>query len=697
LGLSALLLGAGCSGATSSGEDPLDPSPEKSEPGAQAAQGPDGAVLDPGPVTKDSLREHQAKEAWLVEPGAEPKTVELGWAEARGYTIVDLSDGWVPYIFSDKTPGQDDTAENQYATRYADLAADRTDSDGDPLSDHEHNYLELYGIPPTLTVVRDDWEQMETSVQPCLDEAGYDPEVFGRFTASIAFQKKKGQTRVKKARWAKGTLDKKMKRARIEAGDYATAAEDERTKHYYTAWREHQDRVDVIAHAQKRLRCEKLYGTNKGEGNVVPGVFDGATHHALAAFEKKHDVMGWGHFTQKNLAVLAQSAIESAHARLRRVVRERVVAAAGIIEDGSALDWQADFRWTDADGNEQPLRDLVTEFSNTAYEALELQTPDTAQASLDRLQKLGGGNYEQLLVAIKMPEKPAYYADHMELDTVIDRGDVWYDYPFDEEGNRIAQPRKRVPRLTLYATYRDQRIPVVHWRTTIGSWRTEQHEGQEWYAYKNSDVGERVWKDVMAGPAWIPPKSTTVKTLVKRKAKKGKLTTVVNYDETGPGYRSAYGLVAAYHIKQVTKKSGRVVELDNQIRTHGSVDYMSILRRYSHGCHRLYNLNAVHLFSFVLRHRDYVRHGQTQIGFARAFEYNGKQHRMALNTRGYNYELTPPIHVEVTEGRIRGKRRRAYDEFMPKPGVEYEEEAAEGEDAAAIPPIVVPMPGQDGA
>ena len=149
---------------------------------------------------------------------------------------------------------------------------------------------------------------------------------------------------------------------------------------------------------------------------------------------------------------------------------------------------------------------------------------------------------------------------------------------------------------------------------------------------------------------------------------------MVNYDETGPSYTSAYGLVAAYHIKQVTRRDGTVVELDNQIRTHGSVDYMSILRRYSHGCHRLYNTNAVRLFSFVLLHRDYIRHGQTALSYRRNFEYKEKKHHLALDTRGYRYELTPPLPIEVTEGRIRGKRRTPYTEYMPKPGVIYDEE-----------------------
>ena len=228
-----------------------------------------------------------------------------------------------------------------------------------------------------------------------------------------------------------------------------------------------------------------------------------------------------------------------------------------------------------------------------------------AYERLVELQELAGGSFEELLVAVKLPERPAYYGPDMDFEAVIDRGDVWYEFPYDEEGNKKGQPRSRYPHLTLYANYEGQKIPLVHWRTTIGSWRSEIHEGEEWFAYKNSDVGPRVWKDIMAAPAWIPPDYTPTRTLTKKKSVNGRWKRVVNYDETGPGYQSAYGLVAAYHIKQVKRADGTIrAELDNQIRTHGSVDYMSIMRRYSHGCHRLYNMNAVRMFSFILQHRN---------------------------------------------------------------------------------------------
>jgi hypothetical protein len=689
------------------GGDSDVPSPEE----VDAASTPLEAELDPGPITKTSLREHPLGKAWIIDPARfdAPREVAIAQAEARGYTVIDLGDSWVPYIFTHQTPGLDNRSENAYAARYVDLANDRTDHDGDPLAEHEHNYLELYGIPPTLSVVLEEWRELP-AIEQCLSEAAYDGSHFDSGVGTIAYNpsKKVRAKRLSSWKWAKSKLEKDMRKAglaaEVEAGNYAAAADHEDLRKSYEAFREFDAEVQVIRNAQIRFRCEKLFNEHDGLGKFTLGDFDGATTHALANFEKKHDVMGWGHFTVDNIAVLSLSPREAVYARLVRVLTERVVSATGIVEDGSARDWKSDFVFTDEEGKEHQLRDLTTEFTAAAIAALELGDPETALAKLEQLATLavdgvpaesGGGESEgfgELLVAVKLPELPAYYSSDMEFSAVIDRGDVWYDFPWDAEGNQSSQPRKLHPHLTLYVHYREQKIPLVHWRTTIGSWRSEMHDGKEYYAYKNSDVGDRVWQTIMAAPVWIPPDSTPTASLTKLKRSRGKLQRVVNYDETGPGYMSAYGLVAGYHVKLNEKSDGTVSVYDNQIRTHGSVDYMSILRRYSHGCHRLYNMNAVRMFSMILQHRDYVREGQTKIGAARKFEVEGKEYAMRLDTRGYKYELVEPIRVTVTEGRVRGVQQKPFKDMMPKPGVDYSETPEAPED-----PLAEPAAGTDAA
>jgi hypothetical protein len=41
----------------------------------------------------------------------------------------------------------------------------------------------------------------------------------------------------------------------------------------------------------------------------------------------------------------------------------------------------------------------------------------------------------------------------MELSIVVDRGDVWYDLPFDNKGNFRQHSRARYPHLTLHVTH----------------------------------------------------------------------------------------------------------------------------------------------------------------------------------------------------------------------------------------------------
>ncbi|MEX1363524.1 MAG: hypothetical protein AB1Z98_10380 [Nannocystaceae bacterium] len=684
--LAALVLAVACSGTKSVGEEP-----EASGLGAAAPSDPDDPRVERfpteeelGPVGKNSFREHPAGVAWVFADGEEPQSMPIGAAEARGYTVIDLSNDWTPYIFSNKTPGLDDEHPNLYRDKYVGLANDRIDTWDDELEAHEHNYLELYGIPPSLAVVQREWALVDSEVVPCLDQAGFDHEVFSRYDGVIAYRRQGQSSRNKSARWRKAQVQKKMRKAGLDPSspqDHAIAAQSPKLRKLYAQWRKDQDVIDIIDHAQRRFRCERMFNSADGRGKFEPGVYDSETTHALANFERKHDLMGWGHFKADNRAALALSPDASTHERLLRTVQERVVMSTGIIEDGSAAQWKKDFRWKDAEGNEHPLPNLVEEYTAATVEALGLQTPESAKTQLAVLSDLGKGGFEDLLVAVKLPPRPAYYSDDMALSAVIDRGDIWYDFPYDDEGNKIGQPRRRYPHLTVSVEYEGQKIPLVHWRTTIGSWRTELNEGEVMLKYKNSDVGPRVWKDIMAAPVWIPPPTTPTKDLIKTRWRKGKLRTDVNYAETGPGYTSAYGLVAAYHVKQVLNEDGTVrAELDNGIRTHGSVDYMSILRRFSHGCHRLYNMDAVRLFSFVLRHREYVRHGQQHVGVRRNLEHEGRTFNMKIETRGYKYELVEPIPVRVTEGNVRGRQRTPIEEYIPKPVKPEDIEGAEAED-----------------
>jgi hypothetical protein len=164
----------------------------------------------------------------------------------------------------------------------------------------------------------------------------------------------------------------------------------------------------------------------------------------------------------------------------------------------------------------------------------------------------------------------------------------------------------------------------------------------------------------------------------------------------GPGFQSAYGLVLAIH-HEVTRGGGL---FDNQIRTHGSVDYTSIARRFSHGCHRLVNSRAVRLFGFVLRHRKFDRLGSSALNVKRYFSVEGQRYGYEMATRGYYYQIKRPVPVNVLEGRVVGKVKKPIVAYVRKPGVDYSDVEPAPTDAppataTATPgeaPPVIPVP-----
>jgi hypothetical protein len=242
----------------------------------------------------------------------------------------------------------------------------------------------------------------------------------------------------------------------------------------------------------------------------------------------------------------------------------------------------------------------------------------------------------------------------MELRAVIDRGDVRYDWPYREDGSRRPMWVRRRAVLTLLARDGEAWKALVRWPTTIGGWNDEEVEaGSTELVYKESPVGPRIWRQIVASPAWIPPPTTPDEDLVRR-SRRG---IVPRLDVLGPGYRSAFGLAMMVHEREHTSPSGETRIFDEGIRTHGSVAYRSILRGTSHGCHRLHNPQALRLASFVLTHRPHRRIGRIPIVYERELEAYGYETTVEMTSRGYGFELEEPVPVLVTRGRIVGSQR----------------------------------------
>ena len=410
----------------------------------------------------------------------------------------------------------------------------------------------------------------------------------------------------------------------------------------------------ALAAVEKRLTCEGLL---KPAAKHKPGIYDEPLQNAVKAFQQKHMIYEAAYLRRQTIDALERDLLDNDQRSLIRALRERVVTAAAILEDGSIPAVGAGRRrttWPTATPRWRP--------SSWAW-----QTPEGSLAFFRRHQPQ---DFQRLLAAVKLPARPAYYGPDMDLDIVIDRGDVFYDLPFDEKGERIPQERKKYPTFVLNVKHQGKKLPLIKWRTTIGGWRAEQAtDGYEYYRYKGIDVGSRVIKQVISGPVWLAPASTPTRSLVKKKVVQGKWQSVVNYDELGPGYESAYGLVAGFFV---VAKEGRP-DWDNGIRAHGSAEYLSMYSAngYSHGCHRLPNHLAIRLYSFILRHRTVRVQGDLGREWTRQFLRGEDVYEIRIPSRGYSFRLDPPLPVEVLEGEIKGEAKDPILGYVPKPGTVY--------------------------
>jgi hypothetical protein len=587
--------------------------------------------------------------------------VDAAGAARRHQVLVDLGDDWTPYLFSERGNESEPVVPNTYRETYLALAAGEFPSDHHGARARRDKYLELYGILPTLSLLRERFRAI--NALDCVADLDLTP-----FTEFDGFVSYRGNDTARRNARRFQILENQVQRILETAG--ATSVDDvdidslaDRDKRRVRAFIEDSPGAFAVRAAQARLECEGFL-----EGNFTRGALDWPTHEALAEFERRQRVYGWGYIGRDTLTALRRGPAENEQESVIRILTERAVHSAGFIEDGSTSMVGENARtFVGADGNDHEIPNLEGQLRDDIIEAFGLQTPESTLAWLESLETIDDSAAENV-VAVDGPELPEYYAGDMNLFVQTNRGDIWYDFPYDTEGGQIAQPVTRRPRLTIFTRYRDQEIPLARFGTTVGGWRSELVEGTVMWKYKNSPTGPRMWGRIVAAPVWLPPESTPDGALLSRNhCGRGAERFAVNYHETGPSYASAYGLVAAYHQKYLETADGTIrLGGDEGIRTHGSVDYMSIMRRHSHGCHRLHNHIAVRLMSFVLAHRPHQREGQEALSYRRVLEHEGHEYRMEIDQRGYVFRLDEPMSVTVLEGRVRGQTHQPVENPIPK-------------------------------
>ncbi|HLU66110.1 MAG TPA: L,D-transpeptidase [Kofleriaceae bacterium] len=518
-------------------------------------------------------------------------------APRLGLTLVDLSDEFVPRVLRGE-PGR----AIDHAGTYRALAGE--DWSRAPAGARRDRFFELWGVFPTFGVLQ---ERLADDERHHCHE-GVDDARLARFAEALA--------------------------------------RDQLTP---KAVRDRPERRAAIGALQEHLVCDGLLAAGSADR-----IFGRDTEKALDAYRRRHMVAAGGALTPEGKGLLLGDSREHDFRALLRALRERVVDATGLIEDGSArAEWELvlgralDSPTLRDTAGHPPLEngapDLVSPAVEAAARALGWLDPASARASLAAIRRAGVAT-----VALPLPPVPRYHGPAMELRAEIDRGDVWYEYPFDARGDKRPQPRERRPVLTLYARDGEREVALVRWPTTIGTWQRERRrDGEVVMRYKGSLAGEFLWREIVAAPAWFAPPGIPDMELVRREGRRW----VVQQDAIGPGYRSAYGLVMIIH-----RTAGGA---DTTIRTHGTGSYLSIPEgAASHGCHRLMSHHALRLAGFLLAHRPFEVRGELRARYEREVRWAGKRFTIRRRSRGYARVLDPPVPVEVLPGRIRGRDRR---------------------------------------
>jgi hypothetical protein len=475
-----------------------------------------------------------------------------------------------------------------------------------------------------------------------------------------------------------------------------------------------QEKRAVVA-MQAHLRCEDLL-----RGKASSARMDRRTVAGLQVYQRLQMLADSGNIDLETRTALLGDSREQDFRALLRALRERVVDATGLLEDGSAVGVLGEVQGRVLDGAEfrplpstapspqaqtsqappaqaqahpdaaaaasaadapaklpvTPAPDLIAAATQAASQALGWTSPEAVLASTlvappppptsrrparkaMSMPARRGPAPLPAAVAIRLPPPPPYHGPKMDLRAEVDRGEVNLSRPvFDKEGKKKWRPPVTDrPTITLYARVGDHEVALMRWPTTIGGWKTIQRsDGSMALKYKESVTGDALWPEILATPTWHPPSGMPTSHLLVKRGDVWEAKSEV----IGPGYHAAYGLVAIVHHQiEGYNEQGEPQLADYRIRTHGIPAYRSVKRGESSGCHRLHNHMALRLAGFLLKHRATVRDGLVPEDYVRHLEYKGQQVALSSDNKGYRFQLTPPVPVTVLDGDVRGNRNAA--------------------------------------
>ena len=83
------------------------------------------------------------------------------------------------------------------------------------------------------------------------------------------------------------------------------------------------------------------------------------------------------------------------------------------------------------------------------------------------------------------------------------------------------------------------------------------------------------------------------------------------------------------------------------------------------------NHHAVRLYGFILGHRPHRIHGEQWMDYTRQFLRDDEVFEVRVPSRGFRYQLDPPLPVTVLEGQIKGESQEPIEGYFKVPKEEY--------------------------
>ena len=462
-------------------------------------------------------------------------------ARKDGLTVVDLSDDWLPFVFSE-------TQEKPQPLRpfLQDLANGRMRAGKNYARPREDRFFEAFGIFPSLNLVR---RRLADKRRHACHDKVKDAVLEELAPKNVIPPEEPEKIPNPNPETAKETP--MVTTGRTLPPRPLTATE-----------------TRAVIAMQAHLRCEDLLS-----GKASSGRMDRRTAEGLRTYQRLHMLADNSKIDADTRTVLLGDSREHDFRMLLRVLRERVVDATGLLEDGSALGVSGEVQGRMLDSPEfQPLPvpektpakasptaqapaaqaqaapaqkqpavaaaapaapaadpsakitaapDLIAPATHAASQALGWTSPEAALANTLAPPAPPAGTKKParktaakkgpaplpMAVAIKLPPPPPYHGPKMELRAEIDRGDVVLARPqLDKDGHKKWKPPVADrPTLTLYARNGDKEVALSRWPTTIGGWKTiEKKDGTMALKYKESVTGDALWPEVLATPSWHP-------------------------------------------------------------------------------------------------------------------------------------------------------------------------------------------------